>query len=375
VKDAINRDIKRFMCLLFLITVLFNNTAHSSNPDSQSSLSIRDVSVSRDSFNPSSGEKVEIRFNLSEKARVTLKLYDFDGDMVASICEEKEMEKGAHLILWDGRDQSGGIVPDEAYFFTIEAKQGNDSAIYDPTAFSGGITHEIEMIKVSPEQNQIEYSLPEQGRVSIKAGIVNGPLLAIPVDWEPRTKGLHHEYWDGMDQNRLFSVLDNPRYQLRASYFTLPENTIITKGNKSITYSQYKLNQKVNEPKKTITIKRKSILSAPLYTSGVLFSRAPVIEVIFPDAQLTENRIPVFKGKMPLKIDLSEDSKPFLSHKQYEIYFFINHAFLTEDPQIKLPYETVLEVEGYTIGSYILSVNVIGPGGQVGIKNKKILLQ
>lgn len=356
--------------------MLFPMIAYSADSTQSSSLLLYDVCIDKDIFNPSVGENVNIRFGLQEKSKVSLKIFDFDQELITILCDDKLMEKGAHTFLWDGRDRRGKIVPDEAYFFIIETMQGADRAVYDPTTFSGGITHEIERINILPEQ-QLEYFLLEKGRVSIKAGIVNGPLLAIPLDWEPRPKGFHKEHWDGMDQDKLISLLKHPRYQVRASYFTLPENSILTTGNRAITYIQYKQMQDTPKTKSSLQLSKpkKSILSSPLYSTGVLFTKAPPIEIIFPQDQLDKNGLTVFKQKIPIKVDFPEEWKSFLSSKQYEIYFFMDYQFLTEEPWIRFPYETVLEVEKHAPGVHVLSVNIISPGGQVGVKSKKVMLE
>ena len=120
---------------------------------------------------------------------------------------------------------------------------------------------------------------------------------------------------------------------------------------------------------------KKSILSSPLYSTGVLFTKAPPIEISFLQNDLDKSEFPVFKHKIPIKVDFPEKWKSYFESKQYEIYFFIDHEFLTEEPSIRLPYETVIEVEKFNPGIHVLSVNIISPGGQIGIKSKKVILE
>ena len=370
---------KRTLTHLVLITIIiFPKMLYCADSGQDPSPLIYDVSIDKDTFNPSSVEKVGIHFKLSENAKVSLKIFDFDQGHVATLCDNSTMEKGTHILVWDGRDQSGKIVPDEAYYLTIEAVQGTNRVTYDPTNISGGITHEIEKIKILSEEKQLEYILPETGRVSIKAGIVNGPLLAVPVDWEPRNKGLHRERWDGMDADRVMSVLEHPQYQIRTSYVTLPELTIITTGNKEITYFQYKQMRDFTLAKERVpllSMQSKSILISPRYIAGVTLSKAPPIALTFSEEQWNENGIPFFQGKIPIRVDLPEKWRAFLAQKQYEIYFFLDYQFLTEDPRIQLPYQTILDLRKYPPGIHLLSLNLIGPGGQISVKNVKINLQ
>ena len=366
------------LLLIFMVSFLLGASwgRLSADPVSPSKPLISDVGIDKDVFNPTAQEKVKISFHLLQKAEVSIKIFDCDQELIATLCYQKMMEKGNNTVFWNGCDQNQKIVPDEAYFFTIEARCGSEREVYDPTSFSGGISHEIERIKILPEKEQVEYYLPEKGRVFMRAGIHNGPLLAILVDWEPRSKGWHREHWDGMGQEKLISVLKHPRYRIRTSYFTLPENAIITKGNQGINYLEYKRSQEKPAPQKVFSTSRpRSILISPLYNVGMAFTKSPPIEVSFPQAPIDETGIPVFKGKIRVRVDLPQKWSALLSQQQYEIYFFLDSQFLTEEPWIRLPYETILEVGEHTPGTYILSVNIISPKGQIGIKSKKVKLQ
>ena len=336
------------------------------------------LSIDKEVFNPSEGERLTMRFrlaSLTESAKVSIKIFDFDQRLISSLCEEKLMAAGDHTIVWNGRDRDGRVVPDEAYFCTLEARQGPHRVVYDPTAVSGGVSHEIERVNILAQTQQLEYTLPESGRVSIRAGIVDGPLLAVPVDWEPRVKGVHREHWDGMDQERLIPVLKHPRYQIRANYFTLPENTIITRGNKATDYYRYR--QSFTTPglkKPQASPGPGSILSSPLFSKPIIFSKAPAIEVTFPQSQV-ENGVPRLEKKFMVKTDFQEPWKAELRHLPYEIYFFLDGKYLIEIPVVKLPYEKLLEVGDQSPGFHVLTVNIKEIGGQIGIKSTKVKLQ
>jgi hypothetical protein len=54
---------------------------------------------------------------------------------------------------------------------------------------AGEIAREIERVKLLSQEQMIEYELPENGRVCITVGIVNGPLC----QGVPRGQGLNYE--------------------------------------------------------------------------------------------------------------------------------------------------------------------------------------
>ncbi|HYM81179.1 MAG TPA: FlgD immunoglobulin-like domain containing protein [Candidatus Limnocylindria bacterium] len=56
-----------------------------------------------------------LRFRLSSAGRAELRIYDVNGRLVRSLAEGAR-EAGEHAVAWDGRDQSGRVVPSGSYF-------------------------------------------------------------------------------------------------------------------------------------------------------------------------------------------------------------------------------------------------------------------
>ncbi len=336
--------------------------------------SIAGVSISRDVFNPSKGEKVEISFQLSAAARVCIRVFDFDWDLIDTLCNGREMGRGRHRVFWDGQDSQGRIVPDEAYFFVIKALNKDGEAVYDPSAFSGGMNHEIKELKISPDKQQLEYFLPEKARVWIRAGLVDGPLLAIPVDGEPRVKGSHREYWNGKDQDGLVSLFDKLRYKVRAFYVTFPENTIITRGNKTISYRQYKL--KVAHATEHISEKfARSVLISPLYRTGIFFSKSVPFDISFSHVGSNKEGPLVIKKGTTIRLDFPREWRGVLSTSKVEVYLFLDGEYMSEEGWISMPYNASLDISNFKSGSHVLTINVVGPQGQIGIKSRKVEIQ
>ena len=79
-----------------------------------------------------------------------------------------------------GRDLDGRIVPNEAYFFTIEAEApGLAPAIYDPVTFSGGDYGDITRGELSHEMGTFDYKLGQPSRVRLRVGI-QGSAITVP---------------------------------------------------------------------------------------------------------------------------------------------------------------------------------------------------
>jgi len=71
-------------------------------------------------FNPST----RIKYNLPERTRVALNIYDVSGRLVKTLVE-KVQEKGPHSVVWNGRDNAGRAVSSGVYFYTLNSEAGN----------------------------------------------------------------------------------------------------------------------------------------------------------------------------------------------------------------------------------------------------------
>ena len=336
---------------------------------------IQDIRVSKDSFNPSKGEEWGIYYQLNSKAKVNISLYDPDQELVAVLINQKPQGKGKKSVLWDGKDIDGQIVPDEAYFFTIEAvDQKGNMEIYDPTIFSGGEEDDITQGSIDSENGTINYRLPEMGRVSIRLGISGGPLLRTLVDWKPRLTGEVTEYWNGKDQDNLFDLQSHPRFKMLITYFSLPENSIIAYGNKKLGYFEYKTGQK-NRPKKRdypgIEIGEREI--SKHYAMPRLMDRSPRVVMTFPKSvRLEEDNLPVLKGKTIVHVELDKESKKYFQEMKFEIVFFLDGEFYAEEETGYSPYNWIWDTSQIKEGTYILTVNLASFKDQVGLLSKKV---
>src|SRR5436853_6029433 len=62
-------------------------------------------------FDPAGGERARLRYDLSENATVTVKVFDPDGGLVAVPVTGAAQKAGAQEVVWDGRDLDGKVVP------------------------------------------------------------------------------------------------------------------------------------------------------------------------------------------------------------------------------------------------------------------------
>ncbi|MCF8027331.1 MAG: hypothetical protein K9K81_03120 [Desulfobacteraceae bacterium] len=372
---------KRIFVLLCWFLILSLSAVHAGGagvhlitPDSQDDI-IKNIKVSDDSFNPSVDEKIHINYELVRPAKTTLRIFGPDHERIAEPLKDKQQKTGKHRIPWDGRDIDGDIVPDEAYFFTITARDEEKEIkyVYDPCVFSGGIEQDLSKASINDQAGTIEYRLSEMARVRIRLGISGGPLLYTLVDWEPRTAGRVTEYWDGWDKDHLIRLRRHPRFKMIISRLSLPENSLIAYGNKQTDYFVY--SRKISRPEK------KEHEPPPADSDrNVSFhaqiprikDRSPEVIMTFPQKTRTEDGAAVLMGKTMVRVELGDQYKEFFREMKYEICFFLDGEFYAEEEAGYSPYNWLWDTSRIEPGTYILTVNLASFKDQIGILSKKI---
>lgn len=366
---------KRFYKQILVVTIFLEILAIPSIGISESNNSIIDnVKISGTSFNPKRGEDIGILYTLKESARVVIDIYDPDYGLIKRLIDNKTKKAGKNKVIWDGKDEKGGVVPNEAYFFTIKAiTESNAKDIYDPATFSGGIEHDITKVKIDSISQTLTYKLPEMGRVMIRIGIKGGPLLRNLVQWEPRIAGEVTEFWNGMDEDNLFDLRNDPNFKMIITYFTLHENSVITYGNKDISYREYKSANipEITKEKRPRNDKLTGI--SPHYKIPRVVDYAPQITMTFPLVKERDsNGIPLLKGKVLVRVELNKNEKEFFTNQQYEVAFFLDKLFHAEEEVGYSPYNWVWNVSSVSEGEHILTLNMSSFKDQIGVISKKV---
>ena len=213
---------------------------------------ISKVAINRKSFNPSKGEEVTISWHISRSSAL-VQMFDRDMCLVRELMPADIGNPGIIHVTWDGRDMEGNIVPDEAYFFTIEANEYRGGLThYDPITFSGGENFDFP-VEFDNTKKMITYNLPKDSRTLIRAGITHGPLLKTMVNWAPRPAGVNQDSWDGKDSSGTIYASDQKGFTMMSDAVTLPENSILTVGNNKYAYFEYKNEIVPDRPVKEVT--------------------------------------------------------------------------------------------------------------------------
>src|ERR1043166_6636434 len=175
---------------------------------------IRQVSVSPTTVNLSTGEMPVIAVTNGRAARLDVQVIDRDGFVIRTL-PSKNGEPGINSFIWDGRDDRGAIVPDEAYSFRIVAGGGVDE--YFPASQIAAMTT-VDPLAYSRATSTLTYVLEKPSRVHVQAGTIDakaeGPVLKTIVDRQPRDGGRIAEHWSGLDESGALYVPDLPGFAL-----------------------------------------------------------------------------------------------------------------------------------------------------------------
>ena len=74
-------------------------------------------------FNPGT----VIAFELSNRARVSLNVYDLGGRLVRTLVDGQYLDRGRHEAAWDGRGRSGNLMASGVYIYRLEAGTQSES--------------------------------------------------------------------------------------------------------------------------------------------------------------------------------------------------------------------------------------------------------
>jgi flagellar hook assembly protein FlgD len=203
-------------------------------------IAITSVSINPDVINPANSETTTIGYTLDRNANVTIKLYDLDNNLTRTLINSLPRPKGVNSEIWNGKDDAGIIVSDDAYTITIEAQAG---AAIGPYQSSGGYTRNWSAVSnftvtnnFNPYNNElceIKFNLLANSLFSLGVGQSGNFVSTL---WlflqKPLSATAHTFYWDGRDKQGKILDYYTTGAPLVVAYdcLSLPQNTIIVTG-------------------------------------------------------------------------------------------------------------------------------------------------
>ncbi|WWE57151.1 hypothetical protein NF212_09300 [Parasalinivibrio latis] len=302
--------------------------------------------------------------------QLSIQLVSGDGDVVKQF-SMSDLSPGQFSLTWDGKDDNGHQVPDEAYTFVFQGtdKSGNSFTL-DPRQSSGGELLQDLNTRVL-ENGHISYQLTKPSRVMIRAGIRGGPLVNSILTWSPRTTGSNIQAWNGFDHSNVEYLLGNPDLRVLVVAYALPNATVITTGNPSTDYFSYRKKRGFPDGEinpEAIVSQRNGQRISPFFFMPVSLAQEP--ELLFSmkeSPEVNEAGRYVLDKPVTVTVDLSAKDQWLMQQSQYEISFFVDHKFVAEEETGYTPLSWRFDPQTAGPGKHVFSINLAGLWGHVGV--------
>ncbi|ASJ76268.1 FlgD immunoglobulin-like domain containing protein [Granulosicoccus antarcticus] len=316
-------------------------------------------------FNPSLRKTHDFAFATDNDTQVSLVIKSADGDVIRRLLDEKPYQSGRYAVTWDGKDDQGVVVPDEAWTPVFEATYANeDVVIDDPTRYSGG---EIiaDLAWTIRGRTELSFNVPYASRVLVRSGVDEGPMMRAIRRWEPVASGKVVVRWDGYDADQVEYFADRDDRWFVVMAYQLPQFTIISTGNNKRDYRQYRVHKKLPEPEVNLT-------AIQLQRNGQRLSRdfflprsfEPRVSIEFVEQQTTSvSGLPQVSGEAIFKINVPVEDRWVLDSSFYETGFYVNYEFQSEEEQGFVPMIWQYDASNLPIGRHIATVQLFGFGG------------
>ena len=355
-----------------LIVVTTSTGVGDTEEKTSPSLKIVNVSTDRLSFRPSGGERVDIIYRLSEPAVVDVRIYDCRNLLIRHLVKGKKRSGGDQREVWNGRDEADLPVPPEVYTYTIKATDKKGRTItYDITDLTGGEQQWAEDIQYDPEKNEIHYVLPKAGRVNVRLGIQEGPLLSTLIDWPVREAGQHVESWDGTCSSGELNFGENPKLDIAVWSYNLSGNSIVVLGDKKenqprfiddLTWGRTDREETHKKPRQLFNHWRHPREAC----------RDPKIYLKPIDVEHQKDGIPIIDGETYFQMTIDPQDHKIMIDQKFEVVFYVDGLFVYEEELGYTPFSWRWDPTGVNDGFHHISVVLRGYQGHFGSATKKV---
>jgi hypothetical protein len=197
--------------------------------DASPSSGISSVFVARGFFNPRLGQAIRISLAVERPGLLTLLVLDGDGRVARRLVSREPVEAGKLSRSWDGRDAEGEVVTDGVYTLKIELRNPGRRDTYLPSGRNARPV-EVETTFYDRQNGVVAYKLAAPSRVFLQARSFR--VSRTIVAGEPRAAGSVIDYWNGFDEDGKEYIAALPGFTISITAIALPENAIITVGNR-----------------------------------------------------------------------------------------------------------------------------------------------
>lgn len=341
---------------------------------------ISSVSVSPSFINTALGQKANIAVTVAKAGVVTATVLDRDRFPIRTL-PSVTVKAGKHRILWDGKDDAGIALPDEAYSVSVEFKGTDRVEVSDPSDGFVPIAENPASASYNRVDGVLSYTLSRPSRVHIQAGQVNakaaaggppGPVLKTILDRQPRIAGALVERWNGFDESGAVNVAELKGFVISIAATSLPETSIITTGNRSMTFFQYAQAHR--------TPAQKAI--RPLTTTGhehhkglnTFEDHAPVLTLSLGAPRAGDAYLLQAGRPLHLSAVASADRSPYFFSQPATLFVFVDERSVAVLKSNENPAQLTLAAADLPVGEHRIAVNWASAFGPVAVQVARVIV-
>jgi flagellar hook assembly protein FlgD len=367
----------RIAVVLLSFTVAF--LVGSSGAAAETAL-IQAVTVGRSTFNPTARQTTHIGAAFASAGRTTVLIVDRDGYLVRTLAADAAVKAGPSDWLWDGRNDSGTVVPDEAYSVKIDWRSGSKRATYFP-ANAPAAMQSIPIRYYDRRSGTLLYVLPQPSRVHVQSGsavvgkktnVAEGPVLKTIVNREPRAAGSIAEHWNGYDASGTIYVPDVPNFVISVAATSLPENSIITIGNKTSSFVGQ------SAARKTGSLFTYKVRSHRHHTGLTASADVSPDLNIYPKGLTwsARERAWIVEGSaVTFSVAPSGTAAAAFAKEPGRVFYFVNYRLAGERKPLKVVNQIAIPVAALRCGANTISVNWRSEYGAVAASSFRVLVK
>lgn len=342
---------------------------------------VADVRTGPDFFNPAIGQRAFVEFSLREAGAVGFTILDRDLVPIRTF-PLTHRNTGPVRIEWDGRDDTGVLVPDEAYSIRITCACAGGPASYTPAeGFQPAMSEPARTY--TPVSGVLRYELAAASRVHIEAGRVErgrdgtlgGPVMKTVVDREPRAAGTVAEHYDGYDESGTIFIPALSGAATSIMTETLPPHTFITVGNRSETFRSYVRNRRAAKPVifPDATNHHHGTLGAHHQGLSSLEDFSPPLTLQLVGTRDSRGRTHLGDKVIKARVGMDpEDAKHFIRPEALLMVFIDAHEVFRKQG-LSAPYDLVVDAAGLTAGEHVVTVNWVSRHGPVAVQVARVV--
>lgn len=313
-------------------------------------------------FDLTSEKPFEFLVEIREATEIQVDMVSEDGDVAKTLYPMSLANKGELVLAWDGTDSQGNHVPNEAWFPVVSYKENDRLISVEPKDYSGGEV--VDHVPLTlPSKNRIQISLEKPSRVLIRSGVKSGAMLRTIESWRAMDAGSHIIQWDGLDTSGVYPFTELKGFALMATAYELPEFSVITWGNSKVSYPEWRKQHQFDIAQSDVRPKLNSTRNGRVLSK--VFSK-PKYLPLDPLVTMAVN-MDTARDEAVVNVDIPKEFRGLIENSLYEVGFFIDGEFISEEEQGYVPFVWSFKPSNYSKGQHYLTVNITGFDGQVGV--------